>query len=174
MLLACPECRLIVEVPQLTGHLLSQCEEVARYELCPKCNEAVRSAQMKTHSCRERKGDAVRCPLCHQDIPGGEEGWKEHILGQKPCPAHPRAHSMSSVHLRMAREQFQKSKNEGAAAVAVCGHRGAYGWFDLIVLHVTGCLQAGAGHRFRCTASSPKRRTRENRRTRLRRGGRRR
>lgn len=32
----------------------------------------------------------VQCPLCHTNIPNGEDSWKSHLLGRDGCPQNQR------------------------------------------------------------------------------------
>ena len=47
---------------------------------------------------------AKRCPLCHKDVEGGEEGWTRHLMGapSELCPGHPRLkHSRPTLPTRL-------------------------------------------------------------------------
>ena len=43
------------------------------------------------------EADANRCPLCHNDIRPGVDGWKEHLL-QQGCPQNERTHPSITTH----------------------------------------------------------------------------
>jgi len=36
------------------------------------------------------KPPANHCPLCHQNHPSGEDGWKNHLMGKEGCKQNPR------------------------------------------------------------------------------------
>jgi centrosomal protein CEP104 len=58
--------------------------------------EAVKEAELEDHrarnSCVVAKPANMynRCPLCHMDIPPGDEGWRKHLLEGRGCPANTR------------------------------------------------------------------------------------
>ncbi|KAI9007147.1 hypothetical protein BC832DRAFT_432104 [Gaertneriomyces semiglobifer] len=91
MLMNCSLCKLIVEIPMLTDHRLKDCDRKADWRRCPRCKEAVKctefAAHIATHACRPAPTDpgVHRCPLCHQDVPDDEDGWKVHLM-QDGCP----------------------------------------------------------------------------------------
>ena len=58
------------------------------------CAEFVKTTDYPSHvsdrKCLVAKGDRFnRCPLCHDDIPPGEEGWRTHLMGGL-CPGNDR------------------------------------------------------------------------------------
>ena len=69
----------MVEIADLTKHWLVECESKGEFQECPRCKEAIQVAQfdnhVKTDSCPVAPGDgnSNRCPLCHSDIPMGDE-----------------------------------------------------------------------------------------------------
>ncbi|KAJ3417258.1 hypothetical protein HDV05_005714 [Chytridiales sp. JEL 0842] len=94
MLCTCPLCRQIVEVPNLTDHMIRECENQHRVKLCPRCCEAVLATEFNAHvsrsTCAMGSGmpNVFRCPLCHMDVissSGGETGWKRHLLKGLGC-----------------------------------------------------------------------------------------
>lgn len=91
MLATCSICNQIVEISQLNKHLLEECDNRKVMRRCPRCKEAVHMDEYKQHteemSCLQTQPltKANRCPLCHQDIPPGEGGWKRHLLVDA-CP----------------------------------------------------------------------------------------
>ena len=96
MLTACALCNLVVEIPKLNEHLLRECQDKDQAGECPRCKEAVPVEELDDHieqqSCYPSKplGVANRCPLCHEDIPPGVDGWKQHILTDG-CPNNERS-----------------------------------------------------------------------------------
>ncbi|KAJ3148995.1 hypothetical protein HDU89_003996 [Geranomyces variabilis] len=87
----CPKCKLIVEIPLLTDHLVRDCESAANVPMrkCPRCTEAVKNSDFAAHTakkkCRVADPHAQRCPLCHVDVEGGEKGWRDHLVTGGGC-----------------------------------------------------------------------------------------
>ncbi|KAJ3185062.1 hypothetical protein HDU87_002628 [Geranomyces variabilis] len=87
----CPKCKLIVEIPLLTDHLVRDCESAANVPMrkCPRCTEAVKNSDFAAHTakkkCRVADPHAQRCPLCHVDVEGGEQGWRDHLVTGDGC-----------------------------------------------------------------------------------------
>ncbi|XP_071110039.1 centrosomal protein of 104 kDa-like isoform X6 [Haliotis cracherodii] len=94
MLKRCANCKQVVEIASLTDHLLSECESKAMFSKCPRCSEAILKEEYDQHvqekACNPAKAAMNHCPLCHQDISNGEDGWKEHLMGQSGCKQNPR------------------------------------------------------------------------------------
>lgn len=94
MLVQC-ECGQAIEVAELTKHLLSECRNSKYYKRCARCKEAIHQRNYRAHTeakeCLPAKppASAGRCPLCHEDIDYGEEGWHKH-LALEGCPNHNR------------------------------------------------------------------------------------
>ncbi|XP_034162529.1 centrosomal protein of 104 kDa isoform X2 [Pangasianodon hypophthalmus] len=89
MLCRCLQCRQVVEIASLTEHLLSECEHKADFTQCPHCSEAISRNKLTEHaqstSCNPlpdilANGNCNHCPLCHENFPPGEEGWKFHLM----------------------------------------------------------------------------------------------
>ncbi|KAI8801923.1 hypothetical protein BJ742DRAFT_565355 [Cladochytrium replicatum] len=92
MLAHCPLCYQVIEIPNLTFHMVNECENRSVVSACPRCHEAVLASEFRSHvsrrSCRPYPVDpnASRCPICHLDVPGGEKGWRLHLLAGDGCP----------------------------------------------------------------------------------------
>ncbi|KAI9360359.1 hypothetical protein DFJ73DRAFT_76828 [Zopfochytrium polystomum] len=92
MLTGCPLCNQIVEVPVLTSHMLTECDNRSLVKMCSRCQEAVLASEYLPHISRQTCMPASqvpgvsRCPLCHFDVPNGEQGWKRHLLHGNGCP----------------------------------------------------------------------------------------
>ncbi|KAL6459112.1 hypothetical protein MHYP_G00325840 [Metynnis hypsauchen] len=85
MLCRCLQCRQVVEISSLTEHLLTECEHRADFVQCPCCSEAIIRDQLTEHAqsttCNSLPdGSCNHCPLCHENFPPGEEGWKSHLM----------------------------------------------------------------------------------------------
>ncbi|KAM9476276.1 centrosomal protein of 104 kDa isoform 2-T3 [Clarias gariepinus] len=89
MLYRCLQCRQVVEIASLTEHLLSECEHKADFAQCPHCSEAIIINKLTEHAqstaCNPlpntvANGNCNHCPLCHENLPPGEEGWKFHLM----------------------------------------------------------------------------------------------
>ena len=95
MLSSCKQCEQVIEIPTLNEHLMHECEIKGTHEECPRCREPVPLKIYDDHVAKAACNPAVpesqanRCPLCHQDIPPGVEGWKQHLLVDK-CPKNER------------------------------------------------------------------------------------
>ncbi|KAI8615325.1 hypothetical protein BC830DRAFT_1123218 [Chytriomyces sp. MP71] len=91
MLCACPLCMLIVEIPTLKDHMLKECANKKMVKQCSRCKEAVMTEEFQNHverqTCRPHSviPGVARCPLCHNDVPHGDSGWKMHLLKRGGC-----------------------------------------------------------------------------------------
>ncbi|XP_074654970.1 centrosomal protein of 104 kDa-like [Tubulanus polymorphus] len=94
MLKRCANCKQVVEIAGLTEHLLEECNAKDNYVKCPRCTEAIPKPEYEQHVkeelCVPAKKNEQHCPLCHNNIPPGEEGWKEHLMGSYGCKQNPR------------------------------------------------------------------------------------
>ncbi|XP_078696734.1 centrosomal protein of 104 kDa-like isoform X3 [Branchiostoma floridae x Branchiostoma belcheri] len=96
MLRRCQHCKQVVEIAGLTEHLLTECDQSDNFQQCPRCTEAIPKEEYDEHNrlkqCVVAKPEKVanHCPLCHQNIPPGEEGWKTHLMGKDGCKNNPR------------------------------------------------------------------------------------
>lgn len=96
MLMNCPLCNQTVEILRLNGHLLKECDLKDVMRECPRCKEALHVDEYEQHvdeqACLSAKPASVanRCPLCHEDVDPGIEGWKQHILVEG-CPNNDRS-----------------------------------------------------------------------------------
>ena len=92
MLTRCASCEQVIEISCLNDHLLHECDKSYQHKECPRCHEAIKASVFDKHVKRNkclpaRSLDiANRCPLCHQDIPPGEDGWRTHLLKGRGCP----------------------------------------------------------------------------------------
>ncbi|XP_071482021.1 centrosomal protein of 104 kDa-like [Diadema antillarum] len=91
MLTKCQSCKQVVEVSGLTDHLLTECEQRTEFAKCPRCSETHSKAEIDKYVseklCQPAKAGSARCPLCHSNIPQGEESWKKHLMGKDGCKA---------------------------------------------------------------------------------------
>jgi centrosomal protein CEP104 len=96
MLVSCANCNQVIEILHLNEHLLRECELSNVMRQCSRCKEAVHIEEYEQHieeqSCFPGKParSSNRCPLCHQDVSPGVEGWKQHILTEG-CPNNDRS-----------------------------------------------------------------------------------
>ncbi|CAG9321572.1 unnamed protein product [Blepharisma stoltei] len=96
MLVSCPYCSQVIEIFDLNSHLMKECDLKSVMSQCPRCKEAIHADEFEQHveeqSCYAAKPPkiATRCPLCHEDVEPGIEGWKNHILTQG-CPNNDRS-----------------------------------------------------------------------------------
>lgn len=96
MLIRCKYCKQVVEIASLTEHILTECLSKDNFERCERCFEAVPHKKFDHHlqmkACNAAKPEKVanHCPLCHQNFSPGEEGWKQHLMGEERCLGNPR------------------------------------------------------------------------------------
>ncbi|KAM4646720.1 centrosomal protein of 104 kDa isoform 3-T5 [Amazona ochrocephala] len=89
MLTRCEHCKQVVEIASLTEHLLADCDKKDSFGKCQRCGEALPKDELPKHikskTCNSVKPEHVanHCPLCHDNFPPGEEGWKSHLMGCK-------------------------------------------------------------------------------------------
>ena len=74
----------MIEISGLTKHWLTECEAKDQFRKCPLCKDAILVNQFDSHveagNCQgqvrgegQEGAESNRCPLCHQDIPVGDE-----------------------------------------------------------------------------------------------------
>ncbi|XP_051950699.1 centrosomal protein of 104 kDa isoform X2 [Xyrauchen texanus] len=91
MLQRCLRCRQVVEIASLTEHLLTECERRADFTQCPLCFEALPQDKLTGHAQSTACNPPAsvenwnHCPLCHENLASGEEGWKSHLMGAEGC-----------------------------------------------------------------------------------------
>jgi len=95
MLTCCQHCEEVVDIAWFTNHLLQECTEKDNYTQCETCALAIPTKELAAHQ-RSKKCQPApapdkgnRCPLCFENIPPWDAGWKKHLLDDK-CPANPR------------------------------------------------------------------------------------
>ncbi|BFZ23710.1 hypothetical protein BsWGS_26748 [Bradybaena similaris] len=94
MLKRCANCKQVVEIATYTDHILTECETKSNFSKCPRCTEAIARSEFDQHvadkACNASKPGLNHCPLCHENIPSGEDGWKEHLMNKTGCKQNPR------------------------------------------------------------------------------------
>ncbi|KAJ3230028.1 hypothetical protein HDU81_004821 [Chytriomyces hyalinus] len=86
MLCVCPLCHILIEIPTLTNHMHHECDNKRLVKQCSRCREMIMAKEFQGHverqTCRPHSviPGVARCPLCHQDVPHGDSGWKTHLL----------------------------------------------------------------------------------------------
>ena len=72
----------MVEIAQWNSHRLTDCESRSQFRECQRCREAILTQDFDQHIqallCSvSDQSISSRCPLCHSDIPSGDEvgGW---------------------------------------------------------------------------------------------------
>ena len=82
MLLSCPQCEQVVEIPTFAEHLTGECEGEGEWKACRRCGWVVEQRGVEEHE-REcggvKEGSAV-CQLCCKEVEGSDEGWRRHLL----------------------------------------------------------------------------------------------
>uniref|UniRef100_T1JKS3 TOG domain-containing protein n=1 Tax=Strigamia maritima TaxID=126957 RepID=T1JKS3_STRMM len=108
MLIKCRFCRQIVEISALTVHHLTECANKDDFKKCERCQEAIPKSSYQSHvelkSCNPAPPERVscRCPLCHNNIPPGEESWKKHLTEVNGCPYNCRRNKTKDDHPPMS------------------------------------------------------------------------
>eukprot|EP00042_Codosiga_hollandica_P057318 m.845941 g.845941 ORF g.845941 m.845941 type:complete len:1144 (+) comp59554_c0_seq31:109-3540(+) len=103
MLKLCQYCRQVVEVPALHDHWLKECSAKRSMKVCPRCKEVKHDSHYNEHVKKKTCNVAVaptiaaRCPLCHQNIAVGNQGWRDHLLTPGVCRRHARRGSAAST-----------------------------------------------------------------------------
>ncbi|CCW60829.1 unnamed protein product [Phytomonas sp. EM1] len=99
MLCPCPLCDQVTEICTLQEHLVSECEGRRFVRECPRCREAVRAEDLKSHlatkNCIEAVSTHSVCPLCHKRFPNSVSEWRRHLASTPGCPNNPRKYDGS-------------------------------------------------------------------------------
>ncbi|KAJ3027006.1 UNVERIFIED_CONTAM: hypothetical protein HDU68_004664 [Siphonaria sp. JEL0065] len=91
MLCSCPLCHLIVEIPILTTHMTTECDNKKLVKQCSRCKECIMTTEFQGHV---ERGTCLaasvipgvsRCPLCHVDVAHGESGWIAQLVNGGGC-----------------------------------------------------------------------------------------
>ncbi|XP_070207078.1 centrosomal protein of 104 kDa-like isoform X2 [Littorina saxatilis] len=94
MLKRCANCKQVVEIATYTDHVLTECEAKSNFGKCPRCSEAIPRAELDQHiadkTCNPFKPNMNHCPLCHENLSGHEDGWKDHLMTREGCKQNPR------------------------------------------------------------------------------------
>lgn len=96
MLTPCKMCGQVIEISGLNEHLLIECELKRNHKECTRCGEAITTKFYDKHvtlnDCPKRPHpkQANRCPLCHEDIAPGKQGWRVHLIDER-CQNNPRS-----------------------------------------------------------------------------------
>ena len=131
LLMSCARCQQVVEIATLQEHLLEECERHADFAACPTCGDALEAgakfeAHVAARACRpqpEAASGRQRCPLCHEDIEAGKEGWLAHLY-ERGCAANPRNSGWRVQRKQAAAAAAPKAKG-GKAAAAPAAAKGA-------------------------------------------------
>lgn len=84
MLSRCRHCSQVVEIAGTTTHLLTECTSQDGFELCTDCQLAKEAGSEHQCSVAPSPGETL-CPLCMVGVRDGEEGWREHLMGEQGC-----------------------------------------------------------------------------------------
>ncbi|EPY18635.1 hypothetical protein STCU_09842 [Strigomonas culicis] len=99
MLCPCPLCDQVTEICTLQKHLVSECEGRDLVKECPRCHEAVRAEELRTHlaakACIEAVASHSICPLCHARFKNSTAGWRTHLAKAPGCANNPRKYDGS-------------------------------------------------------------------------------
>ncbi|KAG0037564.1 hypothetical protein BGZ82_002288 [Podila clonocystis] len=91
MLANCPNCKIIIEVPTLSDHMLKECSKRKFVKECETCQEIMAADAFLPHvaagACKTISESAARCPLCQIILPQSDEAsWKRHLMQGGGCP----------------------------------------------------------------------------------------
>ncbi|KAG0273589.1 hypothetical protein BGZ95_010611 [Linnemannia exigua] len=90
MLANCPFCKIIIEVPTLSEHMLKECPRKKFVKQCENCREIMAADTYLAHvacGCVAVPESTVKCPLCQEVMfPDGEAAWKRHLNQGAGCP----------------------------------------------------------------------------------------
>ncbi|KAG0291189.1 hypothetical protein BGZ96_005412 [Linnemannia gamsii] len=90
MLANCPFCKIIIEVPTLSEHMLKECPRRKFVKQCENCREIMAADNYLAHvacGCVAVPESTVKCPLCQEVMfPDGEAAWKRHLNQGAGCP----------------------------------------------------------------------------------------
>ncbi|KAF9277644.1 hypothetical protein BGZ88_001038 [Linnemannia elongata] len=90
MLANCPFCKIIIEVPTLSEHMLKECPRRKFVKQCENCREIMAADAYLAHvacGCVAVPESTVKCPLCQEVMfPDGEAAWKRHLNQGAGCP----------------------------------------------------------------------------------------
>jgi len=115
MLINCFRCQLIVEVSNLSNHLLHDCEYKSEYRKCYKCNLAIkhneREKHIKFHVANKHEDSingfkSIRCQLCNEIINS-----KMSLYYNQLDKRNQNRNSMIIIENKMWKAHMQKCKN---------------------------------------------------------------
>ncbi|KAF9388993.1 hypothetical protein CPB97_012204, partial [Podila verticillata] len=91
MLANCPNCKIIIEVPTLSDHMLRECSKRKFVKQCETCQEIMAADAFLAHvaagACKTISESAARCPLCQIILAHADEAtWKRHLMQGGGCP----------------------------------------------------------------------------------------
>lgn len=99
MLCPCPLCDQVTEIATLQEHLVTECDSRDLVRECPRCKEAVRLEDFRSHieveECIKYVPTHSICPLCHERFKAGMEGWRSHLARAPGCVNNPRKYDGS-------------------------------------------------------------------------------
>ncbi|GJJ68469.1 centrosomal protein CEP104 [Entomortierella parvispora] len=124
MLANCQFCKIIIEVPTLTEHILHECTRRKFVKQCEMCREIMPADMFLPHvatGCQGVPESTVRCPLCQTIIsPGDESSWKQHLMEDGGCPKNKKSLPSSTRRSQMTRSNtMQNSTSSSATTSAV-------------------------------------------------------
>ncbi|KAF9430687.1 hypothetical protein BGZ94_004902 [Podila epigama] len=108
MLANCPHCKIIIEVPTLSEHMLKECSKRKFIKKCDKCHEIMAADAFLGHVaagvCEAISSLKERCPLCQIVLPQSDEAtWKRHLMRGNGCAGNKKgsglAHSGNQKHV---------------------------------------------------------------------------
>ena len=89
MLSRCSHCSQVVEIAGTTTHLLTECSAQEKFKSCSDCLLAVETGVEHSCSVVPKEGETL-CPLCVVSVKDGEEGWRDHLMGDQGCASNTR------------------------------------------------------------------------------------
>ncbi|KAI8595703.1 hypothetical protein EDD21DRAFT_29775 [Dissophora ornata] len=120
MLANCSSCKIIIEVPTLSDHMLKECAKRKFVKQCETCREIMAADSFLAHvaaGCFAVPETTVRCPLCQFILPSNEEAtWKQHLLTAPGCPMNKKTHSSASQKSKSTKTSLQPRTGGSSSA----------------------------------------------------------
>jgi centrosomal protein CEP104 len=84
LLVSCPACAQVIEIADLSEHMLDECEQKDQYEPCEVTGLAIRKSELdawqRSPNCKPTKAGCMHCPLCPESVQDTKEAWWNHLM----------------------------------------------------------------------------------------------
>ncbi|KAF9919157.1 hypothetical protein FBU30_011140 [Linnemannia zychae] len=138
MLANCPFCKIIIEVPTLSEHMLKECPRRKFVKQCENCREIMAADSYLAHvacGCVAVPESTIKCPLCQEVMfPDDETAWKRHLNQRGGCPmnkkkpatatipATPKTRTLLSGSSNLSGSSPSNSNNTGGSTIPRYSH----------------------------------------------------